>query len=107
MLLCAWQLVKSVSICMLRLERQGWGRFVVKLFRVSCRTFGLGTVAASRVEIPVDNTGSLYQSSTAFIPGLFHYFFGLFESVKRMVLQAIHTTYNNKRQDLFNLVTNS
>ena len=89
---------------MRNLALDGWGKPVVSLFSGSGRSTGLYTAVAGSLRRPVNDTHLFYQSPTGFIRGLFHYYQAFFISVGLLVLQAIHTTYNNKRLSIFNLL---
>jgi hypothetical protein len=82
----------------------GWGNPVASLFSGSGKSPGLYTAVAGRLGMAVDDTHRFYQSAAGFIRGLFHYYPVLFISVTTPVLPAMHTTYNNKRLSIFNLL---
>ena len=82
----------------------GWGKPVASLFSGSGKSPGLYTAVAGSPRPLVDDTHRFYQSTAGFIRGLFHYCPVLFIPVTTPVLPAMHTTYNNKRLSIFNLL---
>jgi hypothetical protein len=87
-----------------------WGKPVAKLLSVGGKSSALFTIAAGWLQQfvdNIDNAGVFYQLFTRLILGLVHYFLTSLLSVRELVLQAVHSAYNNKQQVYLNLVINS